>query len=254
MITLLLFSQINLGFKVLNPKESYGAEPIIIAVIFKNTEDTVIKIPGSPVYPNLGGMLWLGGEPLAIKITDAQGQPVPVAPWFFESHAVWPPPISPRVKSGIAIPPGCSLIVVDDLRDHYRLKPEGSPYTLWGAEFNGAQTFCLPYMNLKVEARLDPPFVFQITEPYGGLYLTSVDEGVKMLVEKGGEGMRQYYFEKCKRLYAENPPAGYCLSVPLQRNDYSDLIDTLRSLFPNHPYLSDEYWWWLPQIQKRGKE
>ena len=59
-----------------------------------------------------------------------------------------------------------------------------------------------------------------------------------------------YTFELCSTLLVENPPAAYYLLT----HGYWYQIDTLRTLFPNHPYLSEEYWWWLPQVQRKEGE
>jgi len=247
----LILSQITIRLEVLNPKESYGAEPIMVAVIYKNVSDTVIRIPSPTKYPYMTEMVFgrqVYGAPLVFNLTDNQGRLLAPSYRFTEFYGR-PPRIDSVVRNGFLLMPGESLVVPGDLQDLYSFKPEDSPYTLWGVEFKGEKSYTLPWRDVHLKANLEPSFTFRITER------NELGLGWKTIMtivweKRTVKQQTDYTFKLCSTLLVENPPAAYYLLT----HGYWYQLDTLRTLFPNHPYLSDEYWWWLPRIQKKEGE
>ncbi|MEO0180305.1 MAG: hypothetical protein ABIM74_00765 [candidate division WOR-3 bacterium] len=276
---LLLLSQITMSCQVLNPRESYYSvgllgedEPLLVAITYKNTGDSTIYLAAWP-YGFVGAVL---GSPCIIA-QDAKGNEIP---WTSPVRALYVPtePL-PHKTMGIYLHPGESLISVDNVLEFLDIRKAHPPITLLGVKYSGiyaGKPLCEICWDGSAEAYLTNPFVFSLDTAKPSeeeFYRTnalawsrhisdSITAATAFSPEEKFRLRMAIGYRSCKRILAieEAAPYAYYFLLYLLVSNYWTmnpsvlgytpyaLLDSLRAEFPDHPYLSDEYWWWLPRI------
>ncbi len=274
----LLLSQITMSCQVLNPRESYYSvgllwedEPVLVAVTYKNTGDSTLYLAAWP-YGFIGGDL----EFVHFIAKDASGNEIP---WTTPIRVLYVPDSLPYKIAGIYLHPGESLISVGNALEFMDLRKAHPPFTLLGVRYSGTyegEPLCQICWDGSVEAFLKTPLVFSLDTarvPEREFYRTNalawsrhIGDSIKAATTFSSEEKFRLRMEigyrSCKRMLAirEAAPYAYYFLLYLLISNYwarnpsvlgytpYALLDSLRAKFPDHPYLSDEYWWWLPRI------